>query len=298
MPENFSKLKEMMNLLNEGLTKTQFLNAFKDVLKAVSAIEKKLSEITDSRLSNAEKQVKETVTVAKSEIEKVIRETRSANESTLASLKLRSIESINTLFDKMRLNERFDEIMEKCDDKMGEMDSKMESIPSKEEFVALIPKAKEETPVQLRDKLETLKEEERLDKSAIRGIDDLEKQIKEAKNVRIVGGRSPLQLYVDGTKRGAAQYLNLIAGTGITLSYSQASGRNDITITATGTASITPIAVTGTINDSNLSFTATSAPSLVIVNGKAFRDGKGCSISGTAITLDFPVGVGGDIYAL
>jgi hypothetical protein len=147
----------------------------------------------------------------------------------------------------------------------------------------------------VRDKLESLEGEERLDKSAIKGMEKLEEDIK---NKKVVAGRSLLQLYVDGAKKGAIQYVNFVAGTGIILSYNRAFGRNDITVTATGSASLTPIAVTGTIDDTNTSFTAASAPNLVIINGAAYRDGKGVTISGTAITTANPVGTGGDIYAL
>jgi hypothetical protein len=150
----------------------------------------------------------------------------------------------------------------------------------------------------IRNKLELLEGDDRLDKKAIRGLDTLEADIKEAKSIRITPGRSLLQLKVDGVKKGAIQYLNLIAGTGITLSYASSNGRNDITITATGTASLSPITVTGDVDDSNTSFTAASTPNLVIVNGASYRDGHGATIVGTAITLDNPVGSGGDIYCL
>lgn len=157
-----------------------------------------------------------------------------------------------------------------------------------------------DTPEQVRDKLEALKGDERTDKSAIKGIEDIEKQVKEISlRPTRVGGAKGIGLYVGGSKKLlTAQQINLVAGTGISISYAYANGRNDLTIAATGTASLTPIEVTGDVDDSNTSFTADSAPSMVIVNGAAYRDGHGCSITGTAITLDNPVGTGGDIYAL
>lgn len=115
-----------------------------------------------------------------------------------------------------------------------------------------------------------------------------------------IGPSRGVFLYTDGTKRGLQNTLNLIPGTGISVSYNRASGRNDITITATGeaTGAMAVITVTGTIDDSNTSFTAASEPTLVVVNGASYRDGHGCTISGTSITLDNPPGTGGDIYAL
>lgn len=58
------------------------------------------------------------------------------------------------------------------------------------------------------------------------------------------------------------------------------------------------ITVSGAINDSNKIFTTSTAPTLVNVNGTFYRNGHGVTISGTNITLDNPVGTGGDIYAV
>jgi len=56
--------------------------------------------------------------------------------------------------------------------------------------------------------------------------------------------------------------------------------------------------LTGAIDDSNLTFTFSAIPNMVIVNGATYRHGHGCTISGTTVTLDNPVGTGGDIYGL
>jgi hypothetical protein len=125
-------------------------------------------------------------------------------------------------------------------------------------------------------------------------------EIQNIRSVRMVGGARGIQLFVDGSKQGLVNSLNLVAGSNVTLSYNRASGRQDITISATGGGSgaFSVIAVSGTINDTNTSFTAASTPVLVVVNGNAYRHGAGVTISGTSITLDNPVGAGGDVYAL
>ena len=86
---------------------------------------------------------------------------------------------------------------------------------------------------------------------------------------------------------------NVRAGSGIALTTNNIGAK---VISATGGFSI--ITVTGTVDDSNTSFTAASEPSVVMVNGQGLRNTKGVTISGTSITLDSPVGTGGDIYAL
>lgn len=120
-----------------------------------------------------------------------------------------------------------------------------------------------------------------------------------APGIRVLGGARGFQLLVDGGKKGQVNYVNFVAGTGVSLSYNRANGRNDITFNASGGGgSLAILAATGTVNDSNTSFTFASTPVVVIVNGAAYRNGNGAAISGAAVTLDNPVGTGGDIYAL
>jgi len=118
---------------------------------------------------------------------------------------------------------------------------------------------------------------------------------------RSVFGARGIQLYVDGGKKGMISMVNLIPGTGIILSYSAAYGRNDITISASGTASLTPITISGAVDDANVTFTSTTEPTLLIINGASYQQ-TGGSITwtyvGGTITLSSPVGVGGSIYGL
>jgi len=64
------------------------------------------------------------------------------------------------------------------------------------------------------------------------------------------------------------------------------------------TENVTILEATGTIDDSNTTFTFSSSPSLIVVNGAVYRNGHGCTIAGLNVTLDNPVGTGGDIYGI
>lgn len=70
---------------------------------------------------------------------------------------------------------------------------------------------------------------------------------------------------------------------------------------STSTSGITLIAVNGVINDSNVTFTVTTNPTLLNING-AFYKNTGGAITWTflagTITLSSPVGTGGNIYAV
>lgn len=65
-----------------------------------------------------------------------------------------------------------------------------------------------------------------------------------------------------------------------------------------GALQTTILAATGTVDDSNLDFTFTTEPLLIVINGASYRKGHGWSWSVGTATLDFPVGTGGDIYGL
>lgn len=153
-----------------------------------------------------------------------------------------------------------------------------------------------DTPEQIAEKLNTT--EESIESYVIQGLDELKKKV-DGISIRpiSIGGRSLLQLYVNGSKKGAIQYLNLVPGTGVTLTYAYASGRNDITISATG-ASLSLLTATGTIDASNTVFTFVSAPQIVVVNGASYVNGAGVTIVGTTATLDNPPGVGGSVYGI
>ena len=78
--------------------------------------------------------------------------------------------------------------------------------------------------------------------------------------------------------------------------YIRASGDADNIALIGGNTSI--LVATGAVDDSNLVFTFTSTPQLVVVNGVTYRNGHGVTIVTTTATLDDPVGLGGDCYGL
>lgn len=181
------------------------------------------------------------------------------------------------------------------------LEAKIEQVRS--EIPEIQPIPDKDTAQEIRDRLETLKDDDRMDKSAIKGIEEIEEKVKkiELRPIGTAGGGARgIQLYVDGAKKGIINYLNLVAGTNVTLTYNRASGRNDITISATlaGGGSFSVLTATGAVDDSNVTFTFVSAPALVVVNGTAYRNGHGVAISGTTATLDSPAGVSGDVYAI
>lgn len=84
-------------------------------------------------------------------------------------------------------------------------------------------------------------------------------------------------------------------GAGVSLS---AVG-SDVDVNIPGGGSVVIITITGTIDDSNITFTATSEPAQLVINGGIYKPTGGSItwsyLAGT-ITLSSPVGTGGSIY--
>lgn len=89
---------------------------------------------------------------------------------------------------------------------------------------------------------------------------------------------------------------SLVAGPGITL-----TSNSDGTKTISASIANNILAVTGTIDDSNVTFNTTSTPQLLIINGAIYQSTGGAitwSYAAGVITLSSPVGSGGSIFAL
>lgn len=80
------------------------------------------------------------------------------------------------------------------------------------------------------------------------------------------------------------------------------SGRT-VTV-AVSSSGLTVLPATGTIDDSNVTFTFPSVPTLVVINGASYSSTSTVGGTlvwtnvGTTVTLAFPVGTGGSIYGL
>ena len=287
-------LKDTIATLKGSVTKAEFQKAFRLVLDAVLKKERLLDEKNEKSLRNLLLQFKE--------LSDTLKKDTSDSFSTVKDTLIKDIgQAIKDVKASLKvIEDKASRIKEGTDGEPG----KDGHTPTDQELLSLIkplvPVLKEFTPEELRDKLEKLEGKERLNKKSVDGIEEIEEDIKQIK-LRPVrgGGAKGFMLFTDGTKRLlTAQSLNIVAGSNITLSYAYANGRNDVTISGSAGGSLSVLTATGAVSDANVTFTFASEPTLVIVNGAAYRHGAGVTISGTTVTLDNPVGNGGDIYAL
>lgn len=88
------------------------------------------------------------------------------------------------------------------------------------------------------------------------------------------------------------------AGSNVTIT-TNADGKK--VINATGGVGLSIITVTGTIDDSNVSFSAATEPTLLNINGAFYKKTGGAytwTYAGTTITLNTAVGAGGSIFGI
>ncbi len=105
---------------------------------------------------------------------------------------------------------------------------------------------------------------------------------------------TPLYLVVNG-----AQYFEGVHYTlaGLTITLNDPVGTGGFIRSAFGSG-ITIETPTGTVDDSNTTFTVTSEPKYVVINGAQYFAGAGYTYLAGTITLDNPVGTGGFIRSV
>lgn len=137
---------------------------------------------------------------------------------------------------------------------------------------------------------------EQIDKNFLKFEKDLKKYASE-----IYEYGSSFSILSNGSLIGTSNALNLKAGANMTITVTvNPQGAITAQFDASGSA-LAIIAVTGTIDDSNTSFTSATLPTLLNINGAFYKQTGGAitwSRSGTTITLSSAVGVGGSIFGI
>lgn len=141
--------------------------------------------------------------------------------------------------------------------------------------------------VDVRNALESLIGDERLDIDSIKGWDKVIKDLKSSnKGITVMGSRG-IQLSVDNANKGTTNYVNLVAGSGITLTPTTFGESTNVTVSSSiGGAPETP---SGTVDGSNVTFTFVSSPKVIIVDqGRTLilNSGFTLDVTGLIATLD------------
>lgn len=166
MSDKLAKLQEIMRLVNEGITRDDFLTAFKEVLRLVNDIkgsnEQEWSAIHDAMKKIPDRMMSEMMLSMTKTEKKMVKDCMDKCETMCA------------------------EMEQKHKEEMGKMDLEVRMIKADREAIiedtlAKIPEEVEETPQQVRNKLETLKGKERLPIDAIDGLTEKLEEVSKIK---------------------------------------------------------------------------------------------------------------------
>lgn len=279
--QNLQRAQKLLDTANEGYAPT------KEVAGALAAIVKSLTDL-------------------RKQVTKEMMDSHGSMDSKVKSC-LKKIDEVESKFKDMVINldSATDEAVHRLTTKLSKEIQRVEQlIPGQTDLSDIEQKltdleTKVATPIEfptleateLRDKLEELNGDERLDKSAIKGLEEwLEKNVSTGGSPKQAMSRGTY-LYIDGAKKGLINTLNFASGNGMTLAYSKVDGLDTLTFTSSGSSSgggtLNKQLVSGVINGSNTVFTIPTAfvgKSIIILDSQAFVQDLDFTVSDTTIT--------------
>jgi hypothetical protein len=179
------KLQDLLKLVSEGLTKEEFGKAFKAILAMILKIEKKNDDKFVAQLEDLKKQI--TDAIDKEDFQKQISDALSKIDIKNSDLRNQLLGAVNKALKEQEnglnfIRDKVRKIKEGIDGKNG-----VDGLPGKDGKDG--KDGSPDSPIEIRDKLETLEDDDRLDISAIK---DLKKELEEIKKInttrQIFGG--------------------------------------------------------------------------------------------------------------
>lgn len=272
-----ARLKEIMAALDTGAVRPEHLVG---VVQALLNVVKQIKDQTEQSVSTHKGNTDQ---VLNSAIQNLLDIEKRVNDSVQTS------QGFNQHY--INLKKRVDSELIKIYGAIGNIKPYNDSTLSKKindtgELLKKVPK--QLLPIEIRDSLETLTGDNRLDASAIRGLKDL---IKKGSNTasQALSGRG-VGLFLDGEDKGVVEYIDLIGGEGVSLDYLNTNTIATITISAVATGAWQiPERPFGAIDGSNTTYTLSYIPvqysGTLQVDGQTYNEGTNFSIVDNIITF-------------
>lgn len=264
---NKEKLQQFNNILaavQNGVTKTEIQKLYADFLRALQETKNYL----ENEIKNSDRTVQ--ISYALGDIELRVKKL------------VQNSEDVST--------RQITNFTKKFTDSLNQIKATIPTIPEQQDLTYLEEKIHEleshiigleDSPTQTRDKLESLKGDERLDISAIKGIETSHTTLSDAIINRAIG-------IVD---QRTSFLINKVSNLQTQVNNTTSGGIGAI------------LTATGTIDDSNTSFTFIRQPTLLVINGGVYQQTGGAITwtwtQGTlTATISSAVGTGGSIFGL
>lgn len=267
--DNLEKFKQILDLFRSNITKEQFVEAFKKVGQVILTFR---NEIMGE------------ITAIRADWQHAKRELQESNEKDLAKKKAELIAGTDDIRGRLPVVESGLKFLK-------------ESRPNERasilaEAKAMIPEAVVfPTTIEIRDALESLEGDKKLNWQAIWGLDTLieglRKEFASMRKSGAAGGGRGIFISVNGVKKGITNNFNIAPGPGVSLTWSKVNGLDTLTINASGSGSTVETPPEAP-DASTTQFTVSAQPKYVISDASTYFEGKGYSYnSGTGkITME------------
>ncbi len=293
------KIEAFLKLVKHDVVRTKDVEAFiLLVLKVIKDSKNEIGQISETTI----KAIEEAVTEMKlnynyfiSKADEELKKTLATREEEVKTAFSDELKPIKALIDEVEIAlEKLKNVKIPVVEKVIEKTEVIREIPIVTNNEIIKEVAVTDKPEVIRDKLESLQGDERLDASAIKGLENT--KVDKQGNIQVIGGQSGVRLFVEGIKKGLVKTLNIKAGANTTVAHSVVNGLDTIIITSTGGGSSTfyTETPTGVIDSSNVTYTVLHSITTVIsfaINGEFIHPPE-YSVAGSTITFVTALDVG------
>lgn len=201
--KKLKKLKDLLTMVNESISVEDFEKSFRSLIDLVTKIESKLIQKIDAKTRVANNTLSDLQDLHRQTIKRIDKE----NESNFSSVKKWAVQQVGNVLIKTQFNERIKEL----DNKIKEADKKLSEVRDGKdadteiivgEVLTRIPSQEPHPNAEShRDQLETLKDDDRLDVSAIKGIMKLLAKLEKKIDSKVI--------YTGGSGAGGGGHVKL-----------------------------------------------------------------------------------------
>jgi len=182
MSTKSERLKEMLKIANDGLSREEFLESFKKVIDHILKTEIKLIEKIDFK-TKAEKEKMEAL---RKEFSQVIDQAKKESDSTLGGFRKRTMEAINKLFTRNEVNKKLKNILKAADTKIIEVDNTMATVTSGTDGIDGIDGKDADVEKIIKEVLDKIEIPEK--EIGIEDVGNLRDELEELRKIKTKGG--------------------------------------------------------------------------------------------------------------
>lgn len=132
------KLKEFYEELENSITNDDFEAFKKQVMEGIVKGQTLLTKKIEEKQSTKDAEADEVIREIREQGKALLEEMRGEGQLTFSGMKTRALEAMNALFNKMRLQEKFDVLVSQFVEKLADLDERIQQVPTVEEVASRV----------------------------------------------------------------------------------------------------------------------------------------------------------------